>query len=102
MRRALTVGCTSAALIAAPLAVVTSQAGSSAAVRAAKSSAPSNPSIKTAGPQHFCGTNGILCTEPARTWDEMRGYDYAIKHGAHISPYIGHDEPATLFYSHQP
>jgi hypothetical protein len=26
----------------------------------------------------------------------------AIKNGAHIGPYIGHDEPATLFYSNQP
>jgi hypothetical protein len=35
-------------------------------------------------------------------WSELAGFDQAMKAGAHISGYIGHDEPATLFYSHQP
>ena len=30
-------------------------------------------------------------------WDEFAGFNQAKKNGAHISGYIGHDEPATLF-----
>jgi hypothetical protein len=63
---------------------------------------PSNPTSRIAGAQHWCGTNGIECTEPSMNWDEFSGYKQAIKNGAHIGPYIGHDEPATLFYSNQP
>src|SRR5215831_6762244 len=42
------------------------------------------------------------CAEPAMNWDEFAGYKQAIRNGAHILPYIGHDEPSTLFYSNQP
>jgi hypothetical protein len=63
---------------------------------------PNNATIKIAGVQHFCGTNGILCTEPALNWNEFGGWNKAIANGAHMFPYIGHDEPATLFYSNQP
>jgi hypothetical protein len=61
-----------------------------------------NATVKTAGPQHWCGTNGIECTEPALNWDEFAGFNQAKKNGAHISGYIGHDESATLFYSNKP
>ena len=67
-----------------------------------KSKLPSNATTKIAGLWHFCGSNGITCTEPATTWEELAGYDKAVKAGARILPYIGHDEPATLFYSNRP
>ena len=101
MRRSLLAGF-SAAAIAIPLALVGSQAGSSVAAPAPKHSYPSNPTIKIAGPQHWCGTNGFMCTEPGQTWSEFAGFKSAIKAGANFSGYIGHDEPATLFYSNQP
>jgi len=101
MRRSL-LACFSAAAIAIPLALVGSQAGSSVAAPAPKHSYPSNPTIKIAGPQHWCGTNGFMCTEPGQTWSEFAGFKSAIKAGANFSGYIGHDEPATLFYSNQP
>jgi len=99
MRRALQVGL-SAAILLAPLALVSSAQLSSSA--ATSRSAPQNPTVKIGGPQHWCGSNGITCTEPALDWDEFAGYDQAVAHGAHIMGYIGHDEPATLFYSHRP
>jgi hypothetical protein len=62
-----------------------------------------NPTIKIAGKQTWCGTNGWECAEPLMNWDEFAGYKQAIKDGArNFLPYIGHDEPSTLFYSHQP
>jgi hypothetical protein len=88
-----------AALVAAPLVMVATQAGSSVT---AQQGIPSNPTTRIAGLQHFCGTNGITCAEPATTWEELRGYDAAVKAGAHIYGYIGHDEPAVEFYSNQP
>ena len=63
----------SAAIIAAPFAFVV---GSSPA--SGKVPVPSNKTVRTAGPQHFCGTNGITCTEPALDWDEYAGYDKAV------------------------
>jgi hypothetical protein len=63
---------------------------------------PNNPTVRLAGKQHWCGTNGWNCAEPALTWGEFRGYDKAIRDGARFSEYIGHDEPATLFYSNKP
>jgi hypothetical protein len=101
MRRALGLGVV-AALAAAPLVLVASQAGSSAAGTASRPGAPYNPTTDVAGLQHWCGTNGITCAEPATTWSELRGYGAAIKAGAHIYGYIGHDEPSTEFYSNQP
>jgi hypothetical protein len=84
-------------LIASPLILV-----SSGAFSEASSQPPKNPTINIAGPQHWCGTNGITCTEPATDWDELAGFDQAVKNGARINGYIGHDEPATLFYSNRP
>jgi hypothetical protein len=101
MRRALLAGI-SAAAIALPMVLVASQAGSSVAASRPKHYYPSNPTIKIAGPQHWCGTNGYMCAEPATTWSELAGFKNAIKRGARFSGYIGHDEPATLFYSNQP
>src|SRR5438309_4624960 len=102
MRRTLAIG-VSAALAAASLtaALATSHAGSSASAEV-KSKLPNNPTTRIAGLQHFCGSNGWECTEPATTWDELAGYNKAVRAGARILPYIGHDEPATLFYSNKP
>jgi hypothetical protein len=100
-RRVLAVGL-SAAMIAAPLALVASQAGPSVAASTSKQPPPSNPTTKIAGLQHWCGSNGITCAEPSRNWDEFAGYNKAISDGAHMLPYIGHDEPAELFYSNRP
>ena len=106
MRRSLKAAL-SAVIVVTPLALVASQASSSvsaapAAKAAHKPSVPSNPTTRIAGLQHWCGTNGITCAEPATLWEELAGYKAAIKKGAHIFGYIGHDEPATLFYSNQP
>jgi hypothetical protein len=98
-RRALGVT-VSAAAIAVPLMLVSSQAGGS--VGAPGSTVPNNQTVRIGGPQHFCGTNGVTCAEPATTWGEMKGYDAAVKKGAHFTEYIGHDEPAALFYSNRP
>jgi len=102
MRRSLKAAL-SAVVVAAPMALVATQFGASAAAPAAQGSyVPSNATIKIAGLQHWCGTNGITCAEPATTWSELRGFKPAVKRGAHLFGYIGHDEPATLFYSHVP
>jgi hypothetical protein len=100
MRRALGLSF-AAILIAAPLSLVASQAGTSAAAPVPRPVLPSNATTKIAR-IHFCGNNGITCAEPFQVWDEFQGYQNAIKHGAHITPYIGHDEPSTLFYSNRP
>jgi len=91
-----------AALAAAPLVLVATQAGSSVATTAQGQGMPSNSTTRIAGLQHFCGTNGITCAEPATTWEELSGYDAAVKAGARIYGYIGHDEPSVEFYSNQP
>jgi hypothetical protein len=103
MRRSLKAAL-SAVVVMAPLALVAGQLGPSAAAPAADHDhyIPSNATIKIAGLQHWCGTNGITCAEPATTWSELAGYKAAVKHGAHLFGYIGHDEPATLFYSNVP
>src|SRR5262249_39545286 len=83
----------SAVIVVAPLALVASQAESSVSAAPADHyrNVPHNATTKIAGLQHWCGTNGITCAEPARTWEELAGYKAAIKKGAHIFPYIGHD-----------
>src|ERR1700733_3509506 len=100
-RRVVMVGI-AAAVAAAPLIVMATQSGSSVAAVSGQPYPPNNATVRIAGPQHFCATNGITCTEPALTWDEYKGFDAARKAGGKIWPYIGHDEPATLFYSNQP
>ena len=101
MRRSLKAAL-SAVVVAAPMALVATQFGASAAAPTAHHYTPHNATIKIAGLQHFCGTNGITCAEPATTWSELHGYKAAVKAGAHLFGYIGHDEPATLFYSNVP
>ena len=103
MTRSLAIG-VSAVLAAATLTAATlaTSHGAASASAEVKSKLPSNQTTRIAGLQHFCGSNGITCAEPATVWDELAGYDKAIKAGARILPYIGHDEPAALFYSHQP
>src|SRR5689334_8019319 len=92
----------SAVVVAVPLALVATQFGASSAAPAAHTYVPHNATTKIAGLQHWCGTNGITCAEPATNWNELAGYKAAKKAGAHIFGYIGHDEPATLFYSNVP
>ncbi len=106
MRRAFGIAI-SAAMVAAPLALVSSSAVSAVSAPAVSAAAAkpvprANAAVKIGGPQHWCGTNGIECTEPAVNWDEMAGFKQAKKAGAHFNGYIGHDEPATLFYSNRP
>jgi hypothetical protein len=106
MRRALGVSL-AAAMIAAPLVLASGLASVSAApvrpaaASATKVSGPMNATIKIAGRQHWCGTNGVECAEPGLNWDEYRGWDQAKADGAKFFGYVGHDEPATLFYSNK-
>jgi hypothetical protein len=103
MRRTLLAGI-AAVVVVVPLAVIASQAGPSVAAPLSVKYPypPGNPTIKIAGPQHWCSSNGIECAEPALNWSEYAGFKKAIKSGARISGYAGHDEPATLFYSKKP
>jgi hypothetical protein len=103
MRRTLAIG-VSAALAAASLtaAALATSSDASPASAAVKVKLPNNPTTRIAGLQHFCGSNGITCADPATTWNELAGYNKAVKAGARILPYIGHDEPSLLFYSNKP
>jgi hypothetical protein len=102
MRRTLAIG-VSAALAAASLtAALATSHGAASASAEVHSKLPNNPTTRIAGLQHFCGSNGITCAEPATVWDELAGYDKAVRAGARVLPYIGHDEPAALFYSNKP
>jgi hypothetical protein len=101
MRKLLAI-CSAAGLAGASLAIVASSVTSAAAPATLRPKPPWNATVRIAGPQHWCGTNGIMCTEPAMNWDEFAGYKQARADGAKIWGYIGHDEPATLFYSNRP
>ena len=59
------------------------------------------PTVQLAGPQHFCGTNGVTCTDPSVNWDEITGLKQAMQQGAPLLPYIGHDEPMVQFFSNR-
>jgi len=105
MRRALGFSL-AAAMIAAPLALgsgiaATVVSASTTKPAVAKASGPTNATIKIAGRQHWCGTNGVECAEPALNWDEYRGWYQAKADGAKFWGYTGHDEPAALFYSNK-
>jgi hypothetical protein len=102
MRRTLAIGASAALAAASLTAALATSHGATSASAEVKSKLPNNPTTKIAGLQHFCGSNGWECAEPATTWDELAGYNKAIRAGARILPYIGHDEPATLFYSNKP
>src|ERR1700748_2048685 len=103
MRRTLIFG-VSAALVAASLtgAAVATSHGASPAFAAAKFNVANSPSGGVAGLQHSSGATGWECAEPATTWDEFAGYNKAVRAGARILPYIGHDEAAALFFSNKP
>ena len=88
-----------AALAASPFAGGIAS-GASAAPKA-KVVGPS-PTQKVAGPQHWCGSNGITCSDPATNWDELAGYAKAAAKGTNVTPYIGHDEPMVQFFSNRP
>jgi hypothetical protein len=93
---------TAAAVVAVPVIFFSSGSGSLVAGQTNGDGYPDNPTTDLAGPQHWCGSNGITCAEPATTWGEVKGYDTAVKAGAKFSEYIGHDEPAQLYYSNKP
>ena len=60
------------------------------------------PTVRLAGMQHFCGTNGVNCSDTALNWEEYKGFDVAEKNGAPLWEYIGHDEPMLQFFSDKP
>jgi hypothetical protein len=61
-----------------------------------------NRAERIAGPQHWCGTDGVTCSDPSQDWDEFPGYQKAVDAGAPLTPYIGHDEPMVQFFSDRP
>jgi hypothetical protein len=100
MRRILTLALTAAALGA--LVVGTSAASSGTqGVTTVIAAAAKVPTVQVAGPQHWCGTNGVTCTDPSVNWYEISGLKSAIQDGAPILPYIGHDEPSVQFFSNR-
>ena len=102
MRRTLAIGVSATLAVASLTAALATTHGASPASAEVKVKLPNNPTTRIAGLQHFCGSNGITCADPATTWDELAGYNKAVKAGARILPYIGHDEPSLLFYSNKP
>jgi hypothetical protein len=102
MRRTLVLAVTCAAVAAV---VATAFASSSPNARPSRSAVAAamttSPTERIAGPQHFCGTNGVTCSDPATNWDEIKGYDKAVAHGAPLQPYIGHDEPMIQWFSNR-
>src|SRR5919202_982087 len=60
-----------------------------------------NPTQHPEGYLHFCNTNGATCAEPFQNWGDFRWFDHASNR-APMTEYIGHDEPAMLFYSQKP
>ncbi len=102
MRRNIAIGLSAALAAASLTGALAATHGSASASAEVKSKLPNNPTTRLAGLQHFCSSDGINCTEPAANPDELAGYDKAIRNGARLLPYVGHDEPATLFYSNKP
>jgi len=101
MRR-LVVMSIAAFVVAAPVVLLSNPGGTLAATGSKTDTYPENPTTKLAGLQHWCGSNGITCAEPATTWGELSGFKSALSSGARFWSYIGHDEPSTLFYSNKP
>ena len=97
MRRTLTFVLAIAALAALAGTSEASSGGTREAVRTV-AAAGKVPTVRIAGPQHWCGTNGVTCSDPATNWDEIAGYQHAVSQGAPILPYIGHDEPSVHFF----
>ena len=101
MRRTLGIGL-SAAMIAAPLVLVSSGAISSVSAAAPNPPPPANATTRMAGPQHWCGTNGITCAEPdARTGTSIAGYDQGPQRCAHLALHRSR-RAAVQFYSNRP
>jgi hypothetical protein len=95
VKRILAASCAAAT---AMIGLVASQAGTAAGTAA---SAPS-PTVRVAGFQHWCNTNGITCSDPNLNWDEYPQYQKLVKSGVTLWPYIGHDEPSVQFFSNRP
>ena len=92
------------ALLGAPVVAILSLVvvpHGSGAAPAALAGRPS-PTERLAGPQHWCNTNGVICSDPTLNWDEYPGYKRLINEGVRLLPYIGHDEPQVQFYSTRP
>src|SRR3954451_13486758 len=96
MRRALTSGLTAALLIGPLCVTVAAATGPGMPPWAA---GPPSPTERIAGPQHWCNTNGALCSDPNDNWEDLPGYDQLVKSGVRLAPYIGHDEPMLQFFS---
>src|SRR5256884_7285995 len=58
---------------------VSSGAISPVAAAAPNPPPPANATTRLAGPQHWCGTNGITCAEPALMWSELAGFDQEMQ-----------------------
>ena len=101
MRRILTLVVAIAAF-GAVVATSAASGGSAQGLNSLAAAAAKVPTVRLAGPQHWCGTNGVTCSDPAMNWDEIAGYANAVKGGAPILPYIGHDEPSVQFFSNLP
>ena len=71
-------------------------------VAAATQASLRSPTQKVAGPQHWCNSNGVTCAEPYQNPEDFPAYQQLVKRGVNIQSYIGHDEPAMIFYSHTP
>ena len=95
MKRILAASCAAAT---AMIGLVASQAGTAAGTAALKPS----PTVRVAGYQHWCNTNGITCADPNLNWDEYSQYKQLLKEGVTLWPYIGHDEPSVQFFSNRP
>ncbi len=61
-----------------------------------------SPTVRVAGYQHWCNTNGVICSDPNLNWDEYPQYQKLVKAGVTLWPYIGHDEPSVQFFSNRP
>ena len=85
-----------AVLAVAPFAGGSIAQGSAAAPRVSK--VGPSPTQKVAGPQHWCGSNGITCGEPATNWDEIAGYAKAAAR-APTSRRTSATTSPRLFYS---
>jgi hypothetical protein len=98
MRRIVVLAAASA--LAIPSLIGGSMASGTSSLGRAAGTKPS-PTQVLAGPQHWCGSNGVTCADPAWNWEELPGYDKAVAKGANVQPYIGHDEPMVQFFSNR-
>src|SRR5689334_16679667 len=80
VRRILTVAVTVAALGALAVGASAASSGATGANTIAEG-ALKVPTVKLAGLQHWCGTNGVECSDPSVNWDEIGGYAHAVKAG---------------------